>query len=103
MLTRMDLAVLRAALKFFDEEMTPHGRETAQPYFDQRLPTGFDLRGVSDLRRRLRSCRQRYLICDANAKRALSADLLARPSRASALGQALGGKIGTVLLFAGPP
>lgn len=98
MLTRLDLAVLRAALKFFDEEIAPHGRKTAQPYFDIRLPAEFDRHIVSDLLHQLRTCRPRYLVCDAEARRALTKDLLVRLSSALNRAQSLDAEVGTVLI-----
>lgn len=60
MLTKADLAVLRAALRYFDEELGPHGLRVMRPYFDKkptRRWTSQDLRG---LRGYLRDCEVRY-------------------------------------------
>lgn len=101
MFTRIDLAVMRAALKYFDEEITPHGLKAARPYFDVALPPGFELRQVIELRTRLEDCQLRYLICDSDMERTLP--LLKSATQAKAGVKAGSGRIATVLFLSGRP
>lgn len=101
MLTRLDLAILRAAVAYFDEEMTPHGPKAARPYFDVPLSADFDLSAISGLRGRLGVCRVRYLTCDADMKQAMARRLFNDPSQAVTDAEAISGRVGTVLLFPG--
>ena len=66
-----DLSVLRAAVQFWHEEMSPHGNSGLEAYFD--VPTtGLDVVGVAgQLRQRLHCCELRYAICNKRATRFL--------------------------------
>ena len=64
MLTPTHLAVLRAALQFFDEELGPHGINAMRPYFDEPLDTEISRSDLAKLRDVLRTCEIRYVCCD---------------------------------------
>lgn len=55
MLTHRHLALIRAALQFFDEEIVPHGRKTIRMYLDAplgRTPTSAEIQELrSDLKK----------------------------------------------------
>lgn len=79
MLTRRHLAVLRAALQFFDEEFMPHGARAMRPYFDKPLRGTLKPLEIHELRKFLRDCQLKYAGYDpvsgrlTNLKRSLSA------------------------------
>lgn len=86
MLTRSHLAVIGAALRFFREEMTPHGAAAMRPYFDEppdAWPTAEELDRLSGL---LRRCAVRYAACDPASARLCRRTLFADPSEAAAAG-----------------
>lgn len=64
MLTKSDLALIRAALLFFDEEMSPHGIEVMRPYFDETPVREFVDGEIRRLRDCLQSCTLAYVGCD---------------------------------------
>lgn len=65
MLTRTHLALIRAALQYFDEEMSPHGARVMRHYFDEPLVAEFADGGIRQLRERLQKCKLAYVRCDA--------------------------------------
>lgn len=99
MLTERDLAVLEAALMFFDEEMTPHGPAASAPYFGRTMvpPLGRD--EVRRLRQRLRFLDLSYLCYEANTGRITSAFLFADAADAKASTRNSSALVGTVLLI----
>lgn len=75
MLTRSHLAVLRAALQFFDEELMPHDIGVMRPYFDEPLnekPTASEIR---ELREFLRNCEVKYACVDPASNRITNSQL----------------------------
>ena len=64
MLTSHDLAVLRAAVAYFEEELGPHGVESMRPYFADPVPETWSTRDLTRLREFLRTCQLRYVACD---------------------------------------
>ena len=64
MLTSHDLAVLRAAVTYFEEELGPHGVESMRPYFVEPVPETWSTRDLTRLREFLRTCQLRYVACD---------------------------------------
>lgn len=64
MLTKRHLAIIRAALQFFDEEMSPHRLDVAHPYFEEPLEEGLAIDEVRQLRELLRTLELRYVRCD---------------------------------------
>jgi len=75
LLTKRHLAVLRAALQYFDEELIPHGMEAMQPYFDQPLDGELNNEEVQRLRAFLRNCKLRYACCDSKRRNLISPKL----------------------------
>lgn len=60
-LTSEQLAVIRAALQFWAEEVCPHGFDAALPYFDEVVDsTVVSTDEVTQLRRRLQCCELQY-------------------------------------------
>lgn len=64
MLTQSHLAVLRAALQFFDEELGPHGIHAMRPYFDEPPDNVISRSDLAKLRDVLRTCEVRYVCCN---------------------------------------
>ena len=75
MLTKRHLAVLRAALQFFDEELVPHGLRTMRPYFDEPLHRKLKPFEVRELRTFLRDCELKYVGYDPTSARLTSPKL----------------------------
>lgn len=65
MLTKSHLALIRAALQYFDEEMSPHGIRVMRPYFDEPLAAEFAEGEIRRLRERLKNCVMAYVRYDA--------------------------------------
>lgn len=64
MLTEQHLSVIRAALLFWDEEMSPHDPAIAAPYLDQPVGSGDWIKEtVALLRQQFAVCRLRYVVC----------------------------------------
>ena len=61
MLTKRHLAIIRAALQFFDEEMSPHGPDVAHPYFEEPLQGELRAEELRKLRELLATTELRYL------------------------------------------
>ena len=64
MLTPHDLAVLRAVVTYFEEELGPHGVKAMRPYFADPVPETWSTRDLTRLREFLSTCRMRYVACD---------------------------------------
>ena len=64
MLTPHDLAVLRAVVTYFEEELGPHGVESMRPYFVEPVPETWSTRDLTRLREFLSTCQMRYVACD---------------------------------------
>ncbi|MDB5348503.1 MAG: hypothetical protein JWP89_6880 [Schlesneria sp.] len=62
MLTKSHLALLRAALQYFDDEMGPHGMDVMRLYFDEEPTVEWTSRELRDLQTYLRNCELRYAI-----------------------------------------
>lgn len=61
MLTKSHLAVLRAALQYFDEELGPHGMDIMWPYFEEEPAVAWTSVEIRELQRFLRDCELRYV------------------------------------------
>src|SRR5688572_15991262 len=75
-LTSNHLAVIRAALEYWDDEMSPHDPSIYTAYFDQPIGNGEWIKEtVAELRTRLPTCRLRYVLCSPEGS-ALAGDHL---------------------------
>ncbi len=67
------LAVIRAALEYWDNEMSPHAPIVYTAYFDEPIGDGgWVSDAVTALRARLPTCRLRYVHCSPDASTLLS-------------------------------
>lgn len=65
MLQPRHLALIRAALQYWDEEQSPHGTEAFNGYVDESLPDGeLTAEDVTFLRTLLRRCQLLYALCN---------------------------------------
>jgi len=76
LLTKRHLAIIRAALLFFDEEMSPHSPDVARPYFEEPLERELAADEVGQLRELLRTVELRYLCCNRTGVTVPSQELL---------------------------
>jgi len=100
--TSRDLVVLRAALMFFDEELSTHGGGAYRPYFPKGPRPDLRAEEVAGLRSRLKAARVRYLCCNAAGTQVVSKRLLPQLSSAKAMATAAGGRVVTVLVLVLP-
>lgn len=79
MLTPRHLAVLRAALQYFDEELMPHGNGAMRPYFDVPLNVELNVElktpEIRELRKFQRDCELKYACYDPTSARLTSSEL----------------------------
>ena len=73
MLTSHDLAVLRAAVTYFEEELGPHGVEAMRPYFADPVPEIWSPRDLTRLREFLTTCQLRYVACNTSGEGSIEA------------------------------
>ena len=73
MLTSHDLAVLRAAVTYFEEELGPHGVEAMRPYFVEPIPVEWSTGDLIRLREFLTTCQLRYVACNTSGEGSLEA------------------------------
>ncbi len=98
MLTKRHLAVLRAALQFFDEEMTPHGAHALRHYFDKPLREALKPEEVRELRDLLRRSELLYACYDPIDSRLIGPELSATAEAALAMATTQNGMVATVVL-----
>ena len=60
MLTATHLAVLRAALQYFREELGPHGPDAWQPYLPDNTGAGITADTLAELQQLLADCQLAY-------------------------------------------
>ena len=101
MLTKRHLAIIRAALLFFDEEMSPHGPDVARPYFEEPLAEELTVDEVGQLRELLRTVELRYVCCDETGATVPSQELLTF-EQAQNIPNLLDSRLATVLLTSRP-
>jgi hypothetical protein len=101
LLERRQLAVLRAALQFFDEELGPHGVNAMQPYFDEPPDGGISRSELEKLRDVLRTCEIRYACCDVTGTQVTHTGLYASAEIARSYAVDHVDQVATVLLMAG--
>lgn len=87
LLTPRHRAVLQAALRFFDEELTPHGSAAMRPYFDQPPRPSLKSREIQDLRDILRRCELRYVGYDPTTSQLVGTELSKTPEEALPLAE----------------
>ncbi len=75
MLTRKHLAVLRAALQYFDEELMPHGMGAMRPYFDEPLNVELKTPEIRELQKLLRDCELKYACYDPTSSQLTGSEL----------------------------
>lgn len=97
MLTERDLILLRAALTYFDEELSPHGANAMSAYFEPPLDDCPATAEIASLRSRLQRCRLQYLCCDAESVFRHELGLCSTLDDAEKLAKRLGGHVATVL------
>lgn len=75
MLTRRQLAVARAALQYFSEEVGPHGAVALQPYLKETWMGDATTEDVNQVREVLQRCTLRYVCCDRAGTRLILPEL----------------------------
>lgn len=98
MLTKRHLAVLRAALQFFDEELMPHGPKAMRPYFSKPLNPALRPEETQELRAFLDNNELHYVCCDPMAAQVLCSELTATGKAASEMAASQNCRIASVLL-----
>ena len=101
MLTQSHLAVLRAALQFFDEELGPHGINAMRPYFDEPPNKEISRSDLAQLRDMLRTCEVRYVCCDLAGNQVIRTGLYASAEIARSFASDHVDQVATVLLHRG--
>lgn len=71
MLTRKHLAVLRAAMQYFDEELVPHGMDAMRPYLNETLEGEITPVDIRELQQFLRDIDLRYAVVNPFTKQAI--------------------------------
>ena len=85
MLTSHDLAVLRAAVTYFEEELGPHGAESMRPYFVEPIPETWSTRDLTRLLQYLKTCQLRYVACERTSLEVVDTKLYETVSELRAL------------------
>ena len=98
MLTKRHLAIIRAALQFFDEEMSPHGSDVARPYFKEPLEEELESGEVRRLRGLLETAELRYLCREETGPMVPSLELLTF-EQVQETPNLFDGRVATVLLI----
>jgi len=101
LLTKRHLAIIRAALQFFDEEMTPHGPDVSRPYFEEPLEGELKADEVEQLRELLQTVELRYLCCEGTGAIVSSQELMTL-EQAQSTPNFFDGRLATVLLTSAP-
>ena len=99
MLTRSQLAVLRAALQFLDEELGPHGINAMRPYFDESTVEEISGSDLAQLRELLRTCEIRYICCNLAGTQVMRSGLYASADVAQSFTADHVDQIAAVLLY----
>ncbi len=80
MISPRHLAVLRAALQYFDEELGSHGMDAMRPYFEGPLAREVTSPDIQRLRSFLRDCQLRYASYSPQSDQLMSTALWAAPN-----------------------
>jgi hypothetical protein len=100
MLTASHLAVIRAALQFWDEEMSPHDPAIYEGYFDEPIGNGGWVKpAVTALRAQLSACRLCYIPYSLEGLSLASDQLFETPEAAQLAFPSGSAGIATVLIF----
>jgi hypothetical protein len=83
MLTAKDLALIRAALLFFQEENCTGNRSAMKHYFGSDSCRGVTAKTVQELRQRLETCQLRFTVFDQNKSRTVTEKLYRSATRAN--------------------
>jgi hypothetical protein len=86
MINPRQLTLIKAALQFFDEEMSPHEPAVAQAYCEETLNPPLQPGETGELRSTLSHIELRYLICDLDSQFILHRNLFQTPSEARSHG-----------------
>ncbi|MCA9124840.1 MAG: hypothetical protein H6822_24575 [Planctomycetaceae bacterium] len=104
MLTPRHLAVIRAALKYWDEEMSPHRAGSFAAYLDEpSLAGNLTSEDVTYARQQLANCTARYAACDEAATTLIGGQLFATIVEAERTSEAGSGRVVTVLVPGNSP
>ena len=100
MLTAKHLAVLRAALMFWDEEMSPHDPAIAAPYLSGPIRSGDWIKEtVAYLRSQLAVCQIRYVLSLPDGSSLISEQVFESLDQAQAAALSDSALIAALILF----
>ncbi|WP_437192481.1 hypothetical protein [Planctomicrobium sp. SH527] len=102
MLAKRHLAIIRAALQFFDEELSAHAPDVARPYFEEPLEGELEADEVEQLRELLQTVELRYLCCEGVGATMTSQELLTFERALNVERLLNNGRLATVLLTSVP-
>jgi hypothetical protein len=97
MLTTEELATVRAALRYWQEEMCPHGPAGMWPYWDNRRLIALSATEVAALRQQFLAKNVGYAVYDV-ASRQLQGGVVSRTAAAAKRKAGKNQKVATVLL-----
>jgi len=98
LLTPHDLAGLRAAVTYFEEELGPHGVKAMRPYFAGPVPEIWSPRDLTRLRQFLKICHLRYIACDQASLEVVDTKLYETVSELQALVSSQAYRVAAVLI-----
>ncbi|PQO43832.1 hypothetical protein [Blastopirellula marina] len=81
MMRRRDLATIRAALRFWRDEIVPHGVNAASPYFRAGDPSPLERAELIRLLGNLETLKIGYVKVDPVGKKVLQTRIQAKPQR----------------------
>lgn len=98
-LTSNHVAVIRAALNYWNDEMSPHPPAVYTAYFEEPIGDGaWITKAVTELRKRLPTCQLRYARCSKEPSILLSNQLFETPEESHHAASQESALIATVLL-----
>lgn len=98
MLSRTHLAVLRAALQYFNEELGPHGLEAMQPYLDEAVEGDITAADIRQLQQFLREMEIKYVTLNALDGQPSEVTLYRTAEEAANASPERSGPVGVVLI-----
>jgi len=98
LLTKQHLSLFRAALRYFEDELCPHGSAGQQSYFDEPLQAVWTADEVQSLREWLRTCELKYASYDPRAMTLKGGMLSDSPEQARTLSENQKFEIASLLL-----